>query len=98
MKIFTLLLLTLTLPLSSFGKAAYYGKREMIKQAEIIAIVNVSKVEPTTVKGKGWTYREVANIKVEKVLKGKLSETASLYGGENFICAQVHYQPGRQLV
>jgi hypothetical protein len=98
MKIFILLLLTLALPLSSFSKAAYYGKREMIKQAEIIAIVNVSKIESAAAKGKGWTYGEVATARVEKVLKGKLPETALLYGKENFICAQVHYQPGRQIV
>ncbi|MDB6124142.1 MAG: hypothetical protein JWQ71_3135 [Pedosphaera sp.] len=98
MKLFKLLLLSLALPLSSFSKTAYYGKRDMIKQSEIIAIVNVSKVEPTATKRAGWTYHEVATVKVEKVLKGKLSETAALYGGENFICAQVHYKPGRQIV
>ena len=67
----------------------------MIKNAEIIALVDVSSVESTETKGKGWTYGEVATAKVERVLKGELPKEVKLYGKENFICAQVRYKPGK---
>jgi hypothetical protein len=93
-----LILLVMSFPLLANAKAAYWGKTEMIRRSEIIAIVNISVVEPTSIKGKGWTYSEVASATVERVLKGKLPEEVKLYGGENFICAQVRYKPGRHLV
>ncbi|MGI8965269.1 MAG: hypothetical protein ACR2H1_04175 [Limisphaerales bacterium] len=70
----------------------------MIKQAEIIAVVNISRVEPTKEKRSGWTYSEAALATVEQTVKGSLPKDVRLYGGEDFICAQVHYQPGRCLV
>jgi hypothetical protein len=93
-----LIVLVVALPLLAFAKAAYWGKTEMIQRSEIVAIVNISSVESTRTKGKGWTYSEMASATVERVLKGKLPEEVKLYGGENFICAQVRYKPGRHLV
>ena len=95
----TLILFTcLFLPLSGFGKAAYHGKAEMIKQAEVIALVEITKVDSKQTKGKTWTYNEVASAKVHQVLKGELANEVKLYGKENFICAQVSYKPGKFLV
>lgn len=87
-----------TLPLVAFAKAAYWGKAEMIKRAEIIALVTITKVEPAKEKRKAWTYSKAATAEVERVLKGRLAQTVVLHGGEDFICAQVNYQPGRHLV
>lgn len=91
-------ILCFVLPLVAFGKAAYWGKTEMINRSEIIAVVTILKVEPTKKKRDGWTYSEAASAKVEQVLKGDLPPKVVLYGGEDFICAQVHYKPGRHLV
>ncbi|MBA4148986.1 MAG: hypothetical protein H0X66_12790 [Verrucomicrobia bacterium] len=93
-----LAVLAFVLPWSAFGKAAYYNKEQAIRSAEIIAIVDILKVKPANKKTEGWTYSKVAEAKVERVLKGELPETVKLYGGENFICAQVKYKPGKHLV
>jgi hypothetical protein len=98
MKTLFVFALCLCLPGLGFGKAAYYGKAETIKQAEFIAIVDIATVEPAGVKGKVWTYGEIASAKVERVLKGELPKEVKLHGKEDFICAQVRYKPGRQLV
>ena len=86
------------LPLAVFGKAAYHGKTEMVISAEAIAVVTISKVEPAKAKRKSWTYSEAATAKVEQVLKGSLARQIVLHGGEDFICAQVRYNPGRYIV
>jgi hypothetical protein len=91
-------MLGLVVPFVAFGKAAYHGKTNMVSSAEVIAVVTISKVESTTAKRKGWTYSEAATAKVEQVLKGSLPRQVVLYGGENFICAQVRYKPGRYIV
>lgn len=99
-RIFLMSALGFILPLTAFGKAAYYGKTNMVKSAEVIAVVTISKVEPANTKTKrnGWTYSEAATAKVEQVLKGSLPKDVVLHGGEDFICAQVRYKPGRHIV
>ena len=84
----------------SFGKAAFYGPDWMIRNAECIAIVHITVVHMNSpgARGKVWTYRQSASATVERVFKGALSKEVTLQGGEDFICAQVHYQPGRHLV
>ena len=81
-----------------FGEAAFHRKLAMIEQSEFIAIVDISKVEPAKEKRNGWIYSEVALATVEETIKGSLPKNVKLYGGENFICAQVRYKPGRYLV
>jgi hypothetical protein len=83
---------------SAFAKAAFAAEEQMIERAEVIAIVNVTLVEKSETKGKQWNYGEIAHATVERTLKGKLPQTVKLYGGEDFICAQVHFMPGRHLV
>ena len=70
----------------------------MIETAEVIAVVEITGLEKVSVKGKRWTYWQKASAKVEKVLKGKLSGSAFLYGDEDFICARCHFETGRYLV
>lgn len=82
----------------AFAKAAFAGEEQMIERAEIIAIVNVTSVEKAETKGEHWTYSEVADATVETTLKGKLEKTVKLHGGEDFICAQVHFKEGRHIV
>jgi hypothetical protein len=82
----------------ALAKAAFAGEEEMIQVADVIAIVNITKVEETRTKGEYWTFSEVAHATVEQTLKGTLPQNVKLSGGEDFICAQVHFAPGRQLV
>ena len=78
---------------------AYYGlENEMIERAEVIAIVDISRVEKTETKSQPFNYREIAHATVQQTLKGKLPQEVQLDGGESFICAQVHFKPGRALV
>jgi len=83
---------------SALAKAAYADEEQMIERAEVIAIVNVTRVEKAETKGAHWTYSEIANATVEQTLKGTLPQSVKLYGGEDFICAQVHFAVGRYIV
>jgi hypothetical protein len=82
----------------AFAKAHYALEDEMIERAEIIAIVDISRVEEAKTKGTHWTYSEIAHATVQQTLKGTLPQTVRLYGGEDFICAQVRFAAGRYLV
>jgi hypothetical protein len=83
---------------SAFSKASYAGEDEMIERAEFIAIVNVTRVENAETKAEPFNYSEIAHATVERTLKGTLPKNVKLHGGESFICAQVHFTPGRHLV
>jgi hypothetical protein len=92
-------LAALLLPTSrGLAKAAYSLPDQMIADSEVIAVVDISRVEPTKAKGATWTYREVAHASVERVLKGELPKNIELHGNEEFICAQVRFKAGRHLV
>jgi len=80
-----------------FADACYTLAPEMIQRSAAIAIIDISKVEPIQAKGDHWTYRERAHATVHRTLKGSLPKTVSFFGNENFICAQVRFQPGRYL-
>jgi hypothetical protein len=80
------------------AKAAFKSKEQMIQTAEVIAIVEITQVKPVSVKGKHWTYAKESSAQVQKVLKGTLPAQVSLFGGEDFICAQCHFETGRHLV
>ena len=83
---------------AGIGKAAYSLADEMIANSEVIAVVDISRVDPTKVNGATWTYREVAHASVERTLKGELPKNIELHGNEEFICAQVRFKAGRHLV
>ncbi|PKN01219.1 MAG: hypothetical protein CVU77_06450 [Elusimicrobia bacterium HGW-Elusimicrobia-1] len=78
-----------------FAKAYYAGKKEMIQKAEVIAIVNITKVQETEKKGNHWTYRQKVLGTVERCLKGNAKGEIEIYGMETFICAQCRYEAGR---
>lgn len=82
------------------AKAAYAGKAEMVRRAQVIVVVAVSRVDPVEVKGPTWTYRQLVTARVEQVLKGDLRKDADLiiHGDEEFICAQCRFAPGRYLL
>src|ERR1043166_1386675 len=70
----------------------------MIRESDFIALVDISRVDDTETKGTHWTYRRKAAATVSQSLKGSLPQDVLLYGDEDFICAQVKFQPGRYLV
>jgi hypothetical protein len=78
-----------------FGKAYYAGKVEMVRKAECIAVVNITKVEATSRKGQTWTYSQKASGTVEQCQKGNARGRIEIYGMEDFICAQCRYETGR---
>lgn len=90
--------LVLLLAANAHSDAAYKGKVEMIETAAAIAIVEITSTEKVSVKGKHWIYQQKAPAKVEQVLKGNLADRVFLYGDENFLCAQCHFEVGRYLV
>ena len=81
-----------------FAKAYFQGEAEMIAKAEAIAIVTISSVRDAETQGEHWTYRQAADAKVEKTLKGELPAMFVLRGAETFICAQCPLTEGRFLV
>ena len=78
-----------------FAKARYAQKKDMIKEAECIAVVNITKVEEENKKEKSWTYRQKASATIEQCLKGDVKGSIAIYGMEDFICAQCRYEKGR---
>ena len=98
MKKAAVIAIILAVPLVVAAKAMIFGKKAMFEQSEIIAVVDVTKVDKTITTGRTWTYHEEATASVERVFKGKLPKKVTLYGGEDFICAQVHFPLGKQLV
>jgi hypothetical protein len=82
----------------ALAKAYYAPADEMIRRAEVIAIVDISHVVHAKTKAKPFDYSEIAHATVQQTLKGALPQKVKLYGGESFICAQVHFAPGRYLV
>lgn len=79
------------------AKARYAPKREMIERSCAIAIINVKEVKKVKTLGEHWTYFELANAEVEKVLKGKLLPSIELLGEENFICERCRVTPGKYI-
>ena len=71
----------------------------MIKNAQVIAIVHISKVEPVEMRAAKWTYRQRAKATVDVLIKGELPwKETPLYGDENNFEARTHFAAGRFLV
>ena len=94
------LLFALILSAQAKAKAAYSGKLGMVNDSTMIAVVEITGVEPVNVKGTYWTYRQRALARVEAVVKGDAPKDGrlTLHGDEDFICAQCRFSPGRYLV
>lgn len=82
---------------ASLAKAYHPPAREMIKEAEFIAVVSLD--EPVTLETSGkWNYGEVSNAHLDKSIKGRLPNTFKIHGREDFRCAQCHFPKGQNLV
>ena len=94
MKNIVLFLILLGIASPCFAKAHYANKKDMIKEAECIVVVNITDVEKAEKKGASWTYRQKVSATVEQCLKGDTKGNITIYGLENFICAQCRYKKG----
>ncbi len=56
---------------------------QMIKEADVIAIVNIGTVEKTDSKSGTLNYHQAAKTVVEQILKGTPAKTFTIYGGIN---------------
>lgn len=82
----------------ALAKAAFQSKNQMIDCCEVIAVVDIKKVEKVEEKGLAHTYSQKATAIPVYVIKGQLPRSCTIYGGEDFRCAQCNYQPGKALV
>jgi hypothetical protein len=98
LKITIITILTLGFTSLTYGKAAYRSYPEMIETSEIVAVIDVIEIVPTQTKGSHRNYRQKITAKSLQVLKGQLDQLTTIYGLEDFICAQCHFEKGRQLV
>ncbi len=80
------------------AKAYHATKSEMIHNADIIAVVQIKSMEKTEKRGSHWTFSQVSKAEVLTPVKGVSDKELTLYGGEDFICAQCHFLPGKSLV
>ena len=105
-----ILSLVLAFTWNAFGAAVFFTRSDLIKKAEVIAIITLGEPEgakpvgkfrdpfvTNTAAGKQWNYSQQAKGRVEQVLKGKISNEFILYGKEGFICAQCELSKGRFL-
>lgn len=96
-----ILILSLFFLVSSLpaGAKAYLPTaREMIRNSQYIAVVNIDKPKEMTVKGQHWEYREISAAHLEQAVKGDLPKEFKIHGFENFICAQCRFPEGLALV
>jgi hypothetical protein len=80
------------------AKAAFAGRTQMIDCSEVIAVVDVKQIDKISEKGFTWTYSQKATVVPIQVLKGKLSNPDTVYGGEDFICASCRLETGKALL
>ncbi len=89
--------LFLLLAPSGWAKAYHPSAKEMIKEAEFIALVCLGAPQAIATKA-DWTYGEVSNAHLSEAIKGALPANFKIHGAENFICAQCHFKKGESLV
>ncbi|MFS4457886.1 hypothetical protein [Bdellovibrio sp. HCB2-146] len=82
---------------TAWTKAYYAPKLEMLENSCAIAVINVTEVKKTKIQGEHWSYSELANVKVEKVIKGNLPSQIELLGEESFICERCRVKPGKYI-
>ncbi len=81
------------------AKAAYVGLKEALRQAEIVAIVEVEAVQPAAIEGSWSTFHQRVVAHPVDVLKGELPATFAIAADRDFICAPVPYDaPATYLV
>lgn len=82
----------------AFSKAYHATLQEMIERCDGIAIANIGPVKQIKEKGPYFNFSKEAQVSLIESLKGKLPNTFVLRGGEDFVCAQVHFSEGKNIL
>lgn len=89
--------------LPGFGKAVFFNKADMVRNAVAIAVIEMEDpvtapvADPFSEPKKQDHYRQLAKVKVIETLKGTLPESLVMYGGEHFACAECTLKKGRYI-
>lgn len=83
---------------AAIAKAYHATLKEMIERSDAIAVGDVGPVKQINEKGQTFDYSQEAKVNLIQAIKGSLPKTFTLRGGENFICAQVHFSEGKNLL
>jgi hypothetical protein len=90
-------LILLALCHQASAEAYFQTEAEMIRSAEVIAVISITDLRDSDVKGRTWTYRKSGEAKVETILKGQIPKAFTMYGAETFKCASCPIAEGRFL-
>ena len=82
----------------ALGKAAYQGKRKLIKNSDLAIVGRITETDTTTKKTRHRICNQRAVVKVDSVLFGTTDSVITVYGGEDFICARNNWNKGRFLI
>jgi hypothetical protein len=91
-----MLLLMLVITSAAFGKAYFAPRDEMLAKADVIAVVDITRVKELE-PGKQYGNQQ-ASADVVTVLKGKPGKTISFFVPCFFPCALVKLKSGRYIV
>jgi hypothetical protein len=97
MRTLTCLVLLATLPVAASARPGYLSKREMIGRAEVVALVEVTRVEPLPFSTELGPYTQRAEAVVEHAYKGVVPHDIILWGVRTPE-AEIRFAPGRYLV
>jgi hypothetical protein len=81
----------------ALSRPYYMSKAELIRKAQVIAILRISHVESVEVTGSEQVYRQSALATVERVIKGNVPGRVTLYGLQT-LEARVEFALGTYLV
>jgi len=91
--------LVLFIPAISWAKAYFAPIEEMIRSADVIAIVQLTNIHSAKSEEAGSVYKDlVAEVKFEKIVHGTAKAQGQVYIPSFFPCAPVSAAPGRYLM
>jgi hypothetical protein len=83
-------------PRAAHGYWLQLARRELVREADFIAVVEIARTSTTRTRDRTWAYRQRAKARVLHPIKGRLPATISIYAHEDFICSRGNYQVGRR--
>ncbi len=90
----TFALLACVVPASpALGEARFMKRDELVRTADIIAVIHVATTEPAGRRVGHRLYRQRAVCLAESVIKGQLPKEFDIHARKNFICAKANYEP-----
>lgn len=85
--------------LSALAKAYFAPLDDMIGNAEVIAVVTITRLAPAHAEEASRRYKDmIASVTVNQVIKGKLASSTEIYIPSFFPCATVEVTEGDFMV